>query len=76
MGYIVNNCPGIYKSGNKPALCVEHNYRCDLVDDCVIKDIINEQKKYAGMEYPDAFLRGKIHTAKSILAKFDIEEVG
>ena len=76
MGYVVKNCPAVYRTGNAPLVCCDQSYRCDMIEVCLIKDIINEQKKYAGMEYPDAFLRGKIHTAKSILAKFDIEEVG
>ena len=72
MGYVVNNCPGIYKSGNKPALCVENNYRCDLVEVCLIKKII---KVCQAVESHNVKCSGS-KLAESILEKFDMEEVG
>ena len=70
MGYVVNNCPGVYQTGSKPALCVEHNYRCDLVKDCVIKKII---KICEAVESHNVICSGT-KLAQSVLQKFDRKE--
>lgn len=64
--YVVKNCPAVYRNGNAPLVCCDKSYRCDLVEDCLIKTVINMLRTEKGIH---------VHN-KKVLAKFDIEEVG
>ena len=48
MGYVVKNCPAVYRTGNAPLVCCDKSYRCDLVGKCLIKDIIEKCKSDSG----------------------------
>lgn len=72
--YMIKNCPAIRDGRNIQNICTDANACCELVTDCLIKQVIekcNEQFGFINSDYRE----GQRDVALNILQLFEIEEV-